>query len=219
MQKLIIFGNTMVAKLAHYYFSRDQKYSVEAFTVDSAYLDSETFLGLPLVPFEDITKQYPPDAYRIFIAIGPNSMNALRESKYLEAKNKGYQFASHISSKAVCESPVGENCFVADGAVINPFAKIGNNNFFWEQCYISCDSIISDNCYFSPHSTVGTFCEIRENSVVGTAASIKTRIKLAEKTLVGASSFISKDTEPFGVYGEKSSSLFGCISHKIDITV
>lgn len=219
MQKIVIFGNTMIAKLAHYYFTRDKIYNVVAFTVDSAYVDSSSYMNLPLIPFEEVTKHYPSEEYGMFVAIGPNSMNALREKKFFEAKAKGYKLATHISSKAVCESQLGENCFVADGAIINPFAQIGNNNFFWEQCYISCDSVIADHCYFSPHSTVGTFCRIEKNCIVGTSASIKTRMNLAPFSLIGSCSFISKDTEEYGVYGEKSSSLFGCISNKIDITV
>lgn len=217
MEKIIIFGNTMIAKLAYYYFTRDKKYSVVAFTVDSAYIQSSTYFDLPLLPFEDIEKTYNPKDYKMFVAIGPTGMNSIREKKFYEAKAKGYQLVSHISSKAVCESPVGENTLVADGAVINPFAIIGNNNFFWEQCYISCDAIIKDHCYFSPQSSVGTFSEINNNSIISTNASIKTQINVAEKTLVGSCSYISQDTKPLGVYGEKSSPLYGQISDKINI--
>lgn len=219
MQNLIIFGNTMIAKLAHYYFSRDRNYVVSAFAVDAAYIDSDSFMGLPVLPFESISEHYPPEKYEMFVAIGPNTMNSLREAKFNEAKAKGYKLASYISPKSVCESPLGENCFVADGAVINPFASIGNNNFFWEQCYISCDSVVADHCYFSPHSTLGTFCKVENNCIVGTSASIKTRTTLAHDSLIGSCAFISKDTDAFGVYGEKSSALFGRISRKIDITL
>ncbi len=209
----------MIAKLACYYFLRDKKFDIVAFTVDAGHITSPSFMNLPVLPFEEITTRFPPSDYKMFIAIGPNSMNGLREKKFHEAKKKGYELPSYISDKAVCGSPLGENCFVADGVVINPFAQIGNNNFFWEQCYISCDSVISDHCYFSPHSTLGTFCKVEPNCIVGTSASIKTRIQLAHHSLVGSCSFISKDTEAYGVYGEKSSTLFGCISNKIDITV
>jgi sugar O-acyltransferase (sialic acid O-acetyltransferase NeuD family) len=219
MKDIVIFGNTMIAKLAHYYFSRDKEYKVVAFTVDSKYINSSHFLDLPLLPFENIETVYPPEKYLMFVAIGPNGMNSLRERKFHDAKAKGYRLASHVSSKSVCESQVGENCFVADCAVINPFVEMGNNNFFWEQCYISCDAVIENNCYFSPHSTIGTFCHVGSNCIIGTSASIKTRIKLSYKSLIGSSSFISKDTEALGVYGEKSSALYGCISDKIDITV
>lgn len=219
MKKLVIFGNTVVAKLAHFYFQRDSGYQVIAFTVDKAYISDPTFLGLPVVDFRQVEKQFPPAEYEIFVAVGPNQMNAVRERKFREAKEKGYACASYVSPNSVCHSKLGENSLVADQSVINPFSEIGSNNFFWEFSLICNDAVIRDNCYFSPRSIVSSYCEIKSNSVVGTSSIIKARVTVAEKTLVGASCYISKDTEFKGVYGEKSSPLLGCISDKIDISL
>jgi len=41
---------------------------------------------------------------------------------------------------------------------------------------------------------------------------------VAKQTLVGAAAYISANTEEKGVYGEKSSELYGCISDKLDIS-
>lgn len=218
-KKLIIFGNTIVAKLAHYYFTRDSEYQLEAFTVDADYLTDDNFKGFPLVRFEDVENVYDPKTHSIFIAVGPNKMNSIREKKYLEAKAKGYSFASYVSPHAVCGSNIGENTIVADMVIINPFVDIGNNNFFWEQCLVSNEAIIKDNCYFSPKSVIGSYCVIESNSIVGTSSTIKARVNVASKTLVGSNCYISKNTEVNGVYGEKSSVLLGCISEKIDISL
>ena len=64
-------------------------------------------------------------------------MNNIREKKFFEAKAKGYKLASYISKNAIVNSKLGENCLVADGVIINPFSKIGSNNFFWEFFSIS----------------------------------------------------------------------------------
>ena len=53
MTRLVIFGNGEIAELAHYYFSTDSAYLVEGFTVDAEFLETESFCGLPLVPFEN----------------------------------------------------------------------------------------------------------------------------------------------------------------------
>ena len=54
MTRLVIFGNGEIAELAHYYFSTDSAYLVEGFTVDAEFLETESFCGLPLVPFEAV---------------------------------------------------------------------------------------------------------------------------------------------------------------------
>ncbi|MBX9767564.1 MAG: hypothetical protein K2X47_09870 [Bdellovibrionales bacterium] len=219
IKKLIIFGNTMVAKLAHYYFHRDSDYRIEAFTVDSKFMTEATFLGLPVVEFDTVQEKYSPEEYFFFVAVGPNLMNVVREEKFIEAKRKGYRFANYVSPNAVCGSELGENSLVADMAVINPFAELGDNNFFWDFSLISNDCIIRSHCYISPKAVVSSFCDVKNNSIIGTGSIIKARITLAEKTLVGAGCYISKNTAFKGVYGEKSSLLLGCISDKIDISL
>ena len=217
MKKLIIFGNSSMAKISHYYFSRDADYEVVAFTVDALY-NKGPMCGLEVFDFERIEETYPPSGHDLFVAIGPSRMNALREKKYLEAKGKGYRLASYVSPRAVCASAIGENTFVADMAVINPFVTIGHNNYFYEGSICSNDSTIGNHCYFSPRSYVGTFCEVRDNSILGAGSVLKSGVVVAKQTLIGASAYVSANTEERGVYGEKSSPLYGCISDKLDIS-
>lgn len=219
MKKLVIFGNTVVAELAHFYFSRDQEYEVVAFTVDRAYINSNKFCGLPIIAFEEIEANYSANDFEMFMAIGPNKMNDIRKSKFAEAKDKGYKLASYISKFATVHSDLGENCLVADGAIINPFSKIGSNNFFWEQALISNNSTIKDNCYFSPKVNISSYSLIEDNAVVGTGSIIKARVTVGKKSLIGAGCYISKNTKENSVYGERNSEFLGCISEKINISL
>jgi sugar O-acyltransferase (sialic acid O-acetyltransferase NeuD family) len=219
MKKLIIFGNTIMAKIAWFYFGRDSGREIVGFTVDAEYNDKGEFCGLSVFDFETLEKTHPPSEYDLFIAIGPSKMNAVREMKFLKAKSKGYGLASYISPHAICDSPVGENCFVGDRAVINPFARIGNNNYLYEAIVVSNNSIIGNHCYLSPNAYVGTFCQVEDNSIIGAGAILKTSVNVAYKTLIGAAAYISKNTEAHGVYGQKSTALLGCISDKIDISL
>lgn len=219
MKDIVIFGADIMAKMIHFYFSRDLKSKVVAFTVDRKYLKGETmFMDLPLIPFEEIEKKYPSDLYEIFIAIGPSKMNSNRELKFNEVKQKGYEMVRYISPYAVCDSDVGENTFIGDMAVINPFVEIGCNNLFWENTFIGNDSVIGNHCFFAPKCVVSTYSRIEDNVVLGTGSIVKTSVKVAKKTLVGAASYISDDTLENGVYGEKNSQYYGNISEKINIS-
>ena len=100
MKKLIIFGTGDIAQLAHYYFTSDSEYEVEAFTVDSQFIESKTFIEQPVVPFEEVASHYPPDKYDMFIALSYSRLNAVRKEKYLAAKAIGYSLANYISTKA-----------------------------------------------------------------------------------------------------------------------
>jgi sugar O-acyltransferase (sialic acid O-acetyltransferase NeuD family) len=218
-KKLVIFGADIMAKIVYEYFSRDSEYQVVAFTVDERYRNNDTYLELPLVSFENIEEIYPASEFYLFIAIGTSKMNENREVKYNHAKSKKYRLASYISPFAICDSEIGDNTIVADMSIIRPCVKIGNNNYFWEQCFIAGDSIVGNNCSFSVKSVVSTFSQIEDNVILGTGAIVKTSIKVSKKTLAGAASYISSNTKENGVYGEKSTPLAGCISDKINISI
>src|SRR5712691_219744 len=123
MKPLVIFGTGDVARLAHFYFTRDAGRDVAGFTVDRDYRHEVHFLGLPLVDFEEIREQFPPAAYDLFVALSYGNMNHLRAEKYRAAKDRGYQLASYVSSRCsfLTDQPVGENCLVLEDNTIQPF--------------------------------------------------------------------------------------------------
>lgn len=207
-----------MAKVAHFYFNRDSNYEIAGFTVDERYNNQGAMCGLDVFDFESLKETHPPSNHVLFIAIGPSKMNTVREKKFHEAKLKGYSLASYISPHAISDSPVGENSFVGDGVVINPFVNIGENNFFYEYVIVSNNSTIGNNCYFSPRASIGTFSSVMDNSTLGTGAILKTAVLVAKKSLIGASAYISRDTKENGVYGERNTEFFGCISEKVDIS-
>jgi len=67
----------------------------------------------------------------MFIAIGYHDLNRIRQKKYNEAKKKGYELISYVCSNisSFGDFEVGDNCFILDNQIIQPFVKIGNNYF------------------------------------------------------------------------------------------
>src|ERR1700730_6046168 len=110
MAKLVIFGGGDIARLAHYYFTRDSEHEVVAFTVDKQYRDQDFFLDLPLVDFDEVTHRYPANDHNMFIALSYAKMNRIRAAKYYAVKERGYQMVSYVSSKCsfLTDTPVGE---------------------------------------------------------------------------------------------------------------
>lgn len=215
MKKLIIFGNTEVARLASYYFDRDSEYEIECFAVDREFLKEEELCGYPVVEFETVQDAFPPGEYDMFVAVGPNKMNAIREEKIREAIEKGYELASYQSPSAICHSDYGYNTLIADYAVINPFTKIGNGNCFWEFTLVANDSEVGDFCYFSPRSVLASYSKVENNAVLGSGSIVKSRVRIGYKTLLGAGCFLSKDSEDYAVYGRRSEPSLGNVSDKV----
>ena len=69
MKKIIIFGSSEIAELAKFYFEEENKAEVVAFTVDDEYLEEDSFLGCPVVPFSELSKSFPSSKYLSLIHI------------------------------------------------------------------------------------------------------------------------------------------------------
>ncbi len=201
-KKIIVFGTGDIAQIANYYFNIDSPYEVVAFTVDGKYCNEKTFEGKPLIPFEEIENHYPPEEYAMFIALSYKDMNRLREKKFYEAKEKGYELVSYVSSKCTYLSQYepGENCFIFEDNTIQPFVKIEDNVVIWSGNHIGHHSTIKAHNFISSHVVISGHCVIEPHCFLGVNATLAHGTRIAEGCLIGAGSIITKATEPWSVY-------------------
>lgn len=199
---IVIFGAGDIAELAYYYFSRDSSYDVVAFTVDSAFLTKDRLAGLPVVPFEALIQDYPPSSHDAFVALSYSKLNEVRREKYLALKALGYDFASYVSSRATILNggKIGENCFILENNVVQPFASIGNNVTLWSGNHIGHHSRIADHCFLASHIVVSGGVDIGEACFLGVNATLRDHIRIGERCVIGAGALILADAAPDGVY-------------------
>ncbi len=202
MAKVIIFGVLDTAELAHYYLTHDSEHEVAAFAVNREFITQESFHGLPVVAFEDVEKIFTPAEFRFFAPMTGRNMNRNREKIYNEAKAKGYQFISYISSHATIfdKSVVGENCFVLEDNTIQPYTTIGNNVVLWSGNHIGHHGRISDHVFFTSHVVMSGHCVVEPYCFFGVNSTIRDYLRLEQGTLVGMASAITRDTEEWGIY-------------------
>lgn len=200
--KVVIFGLLDTAELAHWYLSNDSNYEVVGFTVNENYIDKSIFLGLPVVPFEELEIYFPPSDYYLFAPMTGKKMNRLREKIYNQGKEKGFRFISYISSKAtICNNLIGENCFILEDNTIQPFTTIGNNVVMWSGNHIGHHGKIEDHVFFTSHVVLSGHCHVKSNCFFGVNSTIRDYTILEKGTLIamGANLTLQK-TEEFSVY-------------------
>ena len=204
MKPLILFGTGKIAEVLLYFFQHHSDRKVVACTVDAPYVPGAEWQGLPVVPFDAIAAQYPPEQYDMFVAVGYQDMNALREKKCAEARALGYTLASYIDPGAGAPRDLahGDNCFVMNQALIHPRVQLGNNVFVWSGAMVGHHSVIGDNCWLTSCTnisgvvTVGANCFFAVNSTVGHG------VTLGEECFVGANALVTKSADSGAVFVE-----------------
>jgi sugar O-acyltransferase (sialic acid O-acetyltransferase NeuD family) len=201
-KKLIIIGTGETGLLAYEYFTKDSEFEVTAFSVHSDFKKSEDLLGLPIIELENLVDQFPPQRYSLFVALSSTHLNRDRADLFLDLKKKGYSFASYVSSKAFVwdNVKIGENCFILENNVLQPFTEVGNNVTLWSGNHIGHRTLIRDHVFVTSHCVISGFCEIGEFSFLGVNCTLADEVKIAKDNFLSMGAVVSKSTEEDGLY-------------------
>lgn len=202
MAKVVVFGVGQMAEVAHFYLTHDSEHEVVAFTLDREYIEDECHFGLPVIPFDEIESSFAPSSFAMFVPISYRKVNKARAEKYAEAKQKGYELVSYVSSKATTWPglSIGDNCFIFENNVIQPFVKIGSNVIMWSGNHVGHHTKIGDHCFIASHAVISGSVVVEPYCFIGVNATIRDNITLAAEGVIGAGALITKPTEPKGVY-------------------
>ncbi len=201
-KEIVLFGNGQMAETAHVYIEHDSPFTVVAFCVDKERIASDTYRGLPLVAFEEVTQTYPPERYDMFVPMSAKDSNTQREAKFYATKAMGYKLVSYISSHAMVapETRIGENCFIFEANVIQPFASIGDNTILWSGNHIGHHSSIDAHCFIASHVVISGRVTVGNNCYFGVNSTVRDGITIAPRCTIGAGALIMRDTEESQVY-------------------
>jgi sugar O-acyltransferase (sialic acid O-acetyltransferase NeuD family) len=203
MKKAIIVGTAAFAEVARVYLDADSPYTVEAFAVHDQFIgDRRELLGLPIVSLERLVSDFPAEEFDIFVALGFSKVNKARTALFEEIKAKGYRMLTYINSNVshVGHFEIGENCFIFENNVIQPFVRIGDNTILWSGNHVGHHSRIGKNCFIASHVVISGQCEIGNNCFIGVNATLRDGVKIADECVIGAGALILKDTVERGVY-------------------
>jgi sugar O-acyltransferase (sialic acid O-acetyltransferase NeuD family) len=206
-QQVVIFGTGDFAQVAAIYLEADSPYTVAAFTIDDGYVSTPQLLGLPVIPFSQLGHQHPPSHYPMLVAIGFSKVNQARAEIYQRCKALGYQLISYVSSKAVQwgHVSIGDNCFIFEQNVLQPFVQIGNNVVLWSGNHIGHHAHIEDHCFIASHAVISGRVRIGPRCFVGVNATFRDGVTVAADCVIGAGALIVRDTQIGEVYrGPKS---------------
>ncbi len=201
-EKIVLVGTGETAQIAYEYISLDSPYEIVAFSEEREFRKKDSLYELPVVDFEQIDTLYPPDQYKVFVAVSYNKLNRIRTRLFLEAKSLGYSAISYISSHAFVwrNVDIGENCFIFENNVLQHKVKIEDNVILWSGNHVGHQTRIKKNCYISSHCVISGYCEIGESSFLGVNCCFNDGVIVADDCVIGSGTVIRKNTKKGKVY-------------------
>jgi sugar O-acyltransferase (sialic acid O-acetyltransferase NeuD family) len=198
---LLIVGTGMQAEETVYYLGTLGGHEVDAFLLDPEYLKEPTFLGRPVLAFDDARVRFPAATHALFVAIGMTAMQA-RRRWFLAARDAGYALPTYVHpSASVARNVVlGANTIVKDLAVVSPFATLGHDLILCPQVNISHHARLGSHGFYAPGAIVSGSAVIGEGCFVGAGAIVRDRVSVGDGCIIGAGAVVMEDCAPHGVY-------------------
>jgi sugar O-acyltransferase (sialic acid O-acetyltransferase NeuD family) len=208
--KTVIYGNGAIARLV-YSYSR-HRLCIAAFTVDDHCIapGMERMMGLPLVPFSRIEREFPPTSHDMLMAVGFLDMNVLREQKTAQARAKSYRLASYVHESVMRHDDVviAENCVILDHVSIHPGCRIGAGTFISSNVNIGHDCDVGEYNWINSGTAIAGGCSIGPGCFFGVNSSAAHRIRIGARNFIAANTLIARHTGDDQVYLSESAQLF-----------
>ncbi len=194
---VVIFGMGAFAQVAAVYLLKDSPREVVAYTVDGEYATTDTFADLPVVAFEELLESHPPDRVDLLVATGFRGVNSVRRGIYERCRTLGYGFVTYVNSRAylMSDERIGENTFIFEANVIQPFAQIGDDVVVWSGNHIGHHSRIEDHCFIASHAVISGHVVVGESSFIGVNATLRDGITLGRRCVIGAGAVVLRDKD------------------------
>jgi sugar O-acyltransferase (sialic acid O-acetyltransferase NeuD family) len=201
MKKLLIFGCTELAKLAHYYAAKEMGADVLGFVIDETHASGSESLAAPLFFWPEAVEKFSSQDTVFFVATGYKSMRA-REDVYTRVKQAGYGLANVFgkSSYIAEDIAMSDNNFIMPGAVLEPGTVLGANNVVWSNATICHDSRIGNHNFIAANVTLGGGVSVGDRNFFGFSSIVLQGRKIQSDTMIGAGSLVRSDLDALCEY-------------------
>lgn len=201
-RRLLIYGTGTLAEVAHFYFQLDSEYEVIGFVDMPEFAKSSTTLrGLPVYSWEEAKERFSIHDVDFFVAIGYQKTNKVRQMRREEIKAAGFPCATYISTRAInFSSSIGDNCFILENNVLQPFTEIGNNVILWSGNHLGHHSIVEDNCFIASQVVISGKCRIGANSFLGVNCCLHDGVVIGEQSVIGAGAIVKDSCDARSVF-------------------
>ena len=195
--RVVIVGTGEQAAVASEYLIHDSPHEVVAFSGEAAFITSDVYRGLPVVPFEQLAETYPPDEYRVFVAVSLTQLSRLRRRLYNAAKDAGYECVSYLSRRAFIapSATIGENSFIQENTSIQHNVQIGNNVFIGSGSCIGYHAVIKDDVFTGPDVAVCRYAVVGRSVFLGGRCCLSDGVQVGDDCIIGAGAVVLDDTQ------------------------
>jgi len=208
---VVLFGTGELPRtiMAYLNESGTGQFEVVGFTCDRSFVpEGGEFLGLPVLPFEkqpidEFAAGFAPErTLKLLLPVGYRDCNRLREQKYHQAKEWGFEFITYVhhSVQRFADVVIGENSIVLDHATIQPGARMGHSCLVWPNAMVGHSASLGDCCWVAGGTVIAGQVSVGDVVFFGTNSTVTNHVAVGNDCIIGVGAVITRDTTDGEVY-------------------
>ena len=162
------------------------------------------FYGNEILGGFEAIRKFEPDSVALINTIIGTIGSRVETTKYFLAL--GYRFTNvvhpGVNTKYVT---MGTGNLIYEGALIQPFVKVGDHCVISSNSGVAHESSIGDYCFVGPASYICGKVQIEERVFIGAGARVLPRLKVGKGAQIGAGALVNKSVADgqriFGIPG------------------
>lgn len=186
MADIVVFGAGSIAEVAKVYIDAHGEDRIVGFTADRDYCTDETFAGLPLIPWDALESRFPPEKVKLLGPLSYQRMNDFRWERHMEGKARGYAFTSFIHPNCfIYATAIGENCFILENNIIQPFARVGDGVIIWSGSHIGHHASVGSHTFVSSQVGLGGGAIVGERCFLSGKSAVESGGRVGRACFLG----------------------------------
>lgn len=199
-KKIVMIGNGNYSDTIRFYIESITDWELVAYADEFVEGKNSEHKGLPFINLSYMTEVYPQSNFEVVIGVGYHNMNANRKRIYEKIKSMGYTMPNLIHPTTILNNTqMGDANVIMSNCIFEPNAVIGSNIIMWDAVLIGHNTYTGNHTHYAACSLIAGNCTVGESCFLGNHSTIKDGVTLADFTLIGAGTFVSKDTKPYEV--------------------
>jgi sugar O-acyltransferase (sialic acid O-acetyltransferase NeuD family) len=164
--------------------------------LDDTRLRGSRFHGYEILGALDDAKGFPD--CKFILAIGSDKSYLHRQQLIQRTKLSRDDFISVVHPKASVSrlSIIGKGVYVSHGVAISASVRVDDHVAISPGCLVGHDSHVGEFTVVAPGACISGFVDVAPSCYIGARATIRQRVKIGEKSLVGMSAVVLRDVAP-----------------------
>jgi len=152
----------------------------------------------PYLGSDEMLARFDQNLVRLANGIGALKFCGRRKAFYNTAKSEGFSIPLIMHPAATLASTVnlGEGVQVMAGAIVNPFAVVGENTILNTRCVIEHHAHVGRHSHIAPGAVICGEAVIGDGVFIGAGATIVQGVRVGDGAFVAAGAVVINDIDP-----------------------